>query len=126
MSVAITTNDFRKRLARHFYDGSALPKLKYMAFGDGGHNDDGTPKDPSPDQTSLNHEIIRKELSQIFQEDDYSVTGVGRIEKSECVGAYISEAGLIDENGNLIGIKNFSPKIKESDETYEIKIKLKF
>jgi phage-related tail fiber protein len=126
MSEAITTNDYRKRLARHMYDNSALPKVAKMAFGDGGHNPDGTPKTPNPNQTQLNHEILRKTLTSIFQEDEYSVTGKGTISKIEAVGVSISEAGLLDEAGNLVGFKNFAPKIKESDETYEISIKLKF
>ena len=126
MAEAITTYDFRRRLARHFFDGTELPKIKYMAFGDGGHNSDGTPIQPDSNQTSLRHELLRKELTEVYQEDDFSVTGKGRIAKDELVGVSISEAGLIDEGGNLIGFKNFAPKIKESDEEYEISIKLKF
>jgi len=97
-----------------------------MAFGDGGHNADGTAKQPDPARTSLYHEVLRKPLAQKVQEDAYSVTGTGRIEKSEVIGAHISEAALLDENGNMLSFRNFAPKIKESDETYEIKVKLKF
>ena len=126
MANAITTYDFRKRLARHFMDGTALPKLKYMAFGDGGHNTDGTPITPDPSQTSLKHELLRKELIEIFQEDEFSVTGKGKIAKDELVGVSVSEAGILDEDGNLLGFKNFAPKIKDADEEYEISIQLKF
>mgnify|MGYP000861539530 CR=1 FL=1 len=126
MSEATTTNDFRRRLARHFYDNSSLPKAAIMAFGDGGHNQDGTSKTPNPNQTQLQHEVLRKTLTSVTQEDLYSVTGKGTISKPEAVGVSLSEAGLLDEAGNLMGFKNFAPKIKESDETYEISIKLKF
>jgi len=126
VAEATTTNNFRQRLARHFYDGSALPQVAMMAFGDGGHNADGTAKQPDPGRTSLYHEVLRKPLAQKVQEDAYSVTGTGRIEKSEVIGAHISEAALLDENGNMLSFRNFAPKIKESDETYEIKVKLKF
>jgi|GEM_PF-1201397 len=126
MSEATTTNSFRQRLAKHFYDDTALPMAAQMAFGDGGHNPDGTPKTPNPDQTTLAHEVLRKNLSSKVQEDAYSVTGTGTIADPEVVGVSISEAGLLDASGNLLGFRNFAPKIKEGDETYEIKIKLKF
>lgn len=42
------------------------------------------------------------------------------------IGARISEAALIDANGQLAGLKNFAPKLKESDERCEISIKLRF
>lgn len=126
MAEAVTTYDFRQRLAGHFYDGEALPQITQMAFGDGGHNSDGTPKSPDPSQGSLQNELLRKDLANIYQEDAYSTTGSGRIAKSELNGADISEAGLLDSAGNLLGFKNFAPKIKESDEEYEVNIKLKF
>jgi phage-related tail fiber protein len=97
-----------------------------MAFGDGGHNPNGTPKTPNPEQTALVHEVLRKNLSSIVQEDLYSVTGTGVVAEAESIGVSISEAGLLDAAGNLLGFRNFAPKIKESDEEYEIKIKLKF
>ncbi len=126
MSEATTTNSFRQRLARHHYDGTALPQVAQMAFGDGGHNPDGSPKTPNAAQTALVHEVLRKNLSAIAQEDLYSVTGTGLVAEAELVGTHISEAGLLDASGNLLGFRNFAPKIKEADEEYEIKIKLKF
>lgn len=126
MAEAVTTYDFRKRLARHFYNGDSVPQMAQMAFGDGGHDSDGKPVSPDASKTSLNNELLRKDLASIYQEDDFSVTGSGRISKSELVDADISEAGLLDSDGNLLGFKNFAPKAKESDEEYEINIKLKF
>ena len=41
-------------------------------------------------------------------------------------GAILSEAALIDANGQLVGLKTFAPKFKENDERYEISIKLRF
>jgi len=126
MSEATTCNAYRQRLAKNQYNGTAAPQAMYMAFGDGGHNVDGTPKTPNPAQTALQHELLRKALSSKVQEDTYSLTGTGIIAAAELVGAHISEAGLLDASGNLMGFRNFAPKIKESDEDYSIKIKLKF
>lgn len=126
MAEAITVDAYRKRMAKHMADGTALPAIAYMAFGDGGHNADMTPKPPSSTATALAHEVLRKPLALITQEDLYSVTGKGAIEAGELVGVSISEAALVDLAGMIIGLKTFAPKHKESDERYEIGIKLRF
>ena len=53
------------------------------------------------------------------------MTGAGVIEKAECVGVALSEAALLDADGVLVAVKNFAPKIKESDERYECVIKVR-
>jgi phage-related tail fiber protein len=127
MAEAITTNRYRQRLARAMAGSVALKPIKFMAFGDGGH-DPATLKAvaPNPDQTALNHELLRKPLSAITHEDAFSVTGTGAVDYSELIGRAISEAALIDSDGEIVGIKNFAPKIKEGDERYETSVKLRF
>ena len=126
MAEAVVANIYRRRIAARMAGGANIAPIAFMAFGDGGHNADLTPKAPSANATSLNNEILRKPLAGITQEDLYSVTGKGAIEANEVVGAGISEAALIDANGNLVGLKTFAPKFKENDERYEISIKLRF
>lgn len=126
MAEAITSNAYRRRVAKHMADNSPLPPMAYMAFGDGGHNADLTPKAPNADAPGLAHELLRKPLATITQEDLYSVTGKGVLEATELVGARISEAALLDANGQICGLKTFAPKLKEGDERYEISIKLRF
>lgn len=128
MAESVVINAYRQRLASRMAGGAPvqISPIAYMAFGDGGHNSDLSPKSPSSGAVSLNHEILRKPLDAINQEDLYSVTGKGVIEAHELVGLKISEAALIDADGQLVGLKTFSPKLKESDERYEISIKLRF
>lgn len=126
MAEAIVVNAYRQRLAARMAGGEQLAPIAYMAFGDGGHNADLTPKAPSSSATGLSHEILRKPLAALTQEDLFSVTGKGSIEAGELIGARISEAALLDANGQLVGIKTFAPKLKEGDERYEISIKLRF
>lgn len=125
MSEATTTIDYRKRIAKHMLDGTTLPQVAYMAFGDDGCNG-YTPKAPDDSRTQLYHEVLRKPLATLIQEDALSVTGKGVLLKTELVGIAISEAALLDSSGNMLGFKNFAPKVKEADEEYDIKIKLKF
>ena len=126
MSEAIIVTNFRSRLAKQACDGTAVPKLAYMAFGDGGHNSDLTAKTPDANRTALVHELLRKPLQDIYQEDLLSATASGKLDTGELVGAKISEAGVFDANNNLVGYKFFAPKIKEADEEYTVRIKLRF
>lgn len=127
MAEAITTNHYRRKLAKAMAGGPALAPITHMAFGDGGHDAATlTAIDPDPEQSALNHELLRKPLTLVTQEDLFSVTGRGVIAHAELVGYAISEAALIDADGTIVGIKNFAPKIKESDEEYETNVKLRF
>ncbi|MDK2751207.1 phage tail-collar fiber domain-containing protein [Vreelandella aquamarina] len=126
MAEAITVNSYRRRLASTMAGGATAKKIAFMAFGDGGHNANLTAKAPDPEQTSLNNELMRKPLTAVVQEDDFSVTGRGMLDYDELVGYAISEAALLNEDGDLVGVKNFAPKVKESDERYETSVKLRF
>ena len=124
---AVLLDSFRKRLAAHMAGKGTLAPLGMMAFGDGGHNpDDLTAMPPSSSQTALNHEVMRKPLTSITQETEFSVTGRGTIESNEMQGVHLSEAALLDTEGNLIAIKNFAPKVKELDERYQVAIEARF
>lgn len=127
MAEAVVVNGFRKRLAAYMAGKEdTLKPIGYMVFGDGGHNADLTPKTPSADATALANEVLRKPIASIVQEDELSVTGACTVEQNEIIGTALSEAGLLDTAGNLIGYKNFAPKVKESDERYDISVKLRF
>ena len=124
MAEAITTNKYRELTAATW--ANELTASGEMAFGDGGHNPDGSVIPPQPSQTGLNNEMLRKPLESIFQEDAYSCTVVGRVNQDELVGVSLSESGLFSGSGDLLGLRNFTPKVKETDETYEITFTLKF
>lgn len=91
---------------------ATLAPIAYVAFGDGGHNADMTPKAAGSSVTALYHEVLRKPLTSISQEDLLSVTGKGVVDSSEIVGGVI-QAGLIDADGHLVGWKTFAPKFTE-------------
>jgi hypothetical protein len=126
VSEAVTVNGFRQRLAAHMAGVATLAPIAYVAFGDGGHNADMTPKAAGSSATALYHEVLRKPLTSISQEDLLSVTGKGVVDSSEIVGGVISEAGLIDADGHLVGWKTFAPKFTEEGETYGVTLKLRF
>lgn len=125
MAEAVTATSYRERLARQAHDGTPVARIFYMAFGDGGHNADLTPKPPNPNRSGLWHELLRKPLTVVSREG-LETTGRGVLEEAELIGARISEAAIFDENGLIVGMKTFAPKLKESDERYEISITLRF
>lgn len=125
MAETVTARAYRERLARQAHDGTQVKKMHYMAFGDGGHNADLTPKSPDDTRTALWHELIRKPLIALTR-SGLETTARAALTESELVGARISEAALLDQDGNVCGFKTFAPKIKESDERYELSMTLRF
>lgn len=123
---AVLLKSFRERIAAHMAGKGTLYPIKYIAYGDGGHNSNLQPISPSEDATALQHEVLRKKVAAVRQDDSLSVTGKGTIENNELIGTQLSEAALVDSQGNLIGIKTFAPKVKEADERYQIEIKVRF
>lgn len=112
---AVVTIVAREKMLKARAGVSPLPKVKGFAFGNGGVNSSGEVIDPLESQTSLNNELLRKDI------DSYSFTSrlVCRysctLAKTELVGYQISEVALYDEDGDLVAIKNCLPKGKDSD-----------
>lgn len=118
-------NAYKRRVAKTAFDGTALPSPAFLAVGDGGHL--GTlVNDVNPNAAGLVNELLRKPLSNLVQTDLYSYTGTSIIASDELIGATLSEAALLDSNGNPIAFRNFAPKIKDVGETYPISVKVKF
>lgn len=126
MAEATTTQYFRKKMAAYFAGGAVPTRPTYMAFGEGGHNPDGSAKAADDTQTALKSELIRIPLDELYQEDLLSVTSRAKLSKTDLVGSDLSEGGVLDADGYLIGFRNFARKTKDSDEEYELKLKLKF
>ncbi len=118
----ITTLAGRQKMMKARAGDIELPQIIGVAFGDGGVNGAGEVIEPTAGQTTLNHELMRKEISGYEFTGTttcrYTVTLTG----DELAGEYISELGLYDEDGDLVCIKNFTKKGKEPDieQTYNI------
>lgn len=126
MAEAVVFDSYRKRLAACMAGGPPISPITGMAFGSGGHKADGSPKAPDSTGNGLGHELFRKPIALVTQNDDFSVTAKGILEPGELIGSGISEAMLVDANGKEVGIKTFGLKTKEGDEVYEITINLRF
>lgn len=120
MASTVISNAWRARLADFHAAGAPLAKFAFMAFGDGGHNPDDTPKAPDPDAPGLYHEVLRVPLHNVSRPTPYAVECEGRIEPGELVGIKVSESMLLDEEGRPVAFKTFAPKVREADELYQV------
>ena len=59
----IITDLKRKKLAEATHTTGQMPKVKYIAVGSGGVDQNGEVISPSKESTSLKHELLRKEYT---------------------------------------------------------------
>lgn len=115
MGKAVTTKTAKKNMLLARAGMQSLPKVKWVAFGDGGIDANGDVRTPYEDQESLNAEISRKEVQSKEVVSDTEIVYKVTLAAGELTGKKISEIALIDENGNVITIKTFRPKVKDED-----------
>lgn len=124
-SYKTTTDVFRASLASALYD-RIVAGPSVMHFGDGGWDASaGRPKYPNTSQTALVSFLMAKSLLSCTQPDDYSVAVSARLAEADLVGEEISEAGLVVD-GELLAIRNFSKKIKDADDYYDVSMTISF
>lgn len=115
MSNAVITKLRRKKLVMASAGEISLPKIVGMVFGDGGVDDLGAVIPPSVDQTELNNELHRQEIDSYTFPDDTTCRYKCTLSEFMLPNAEISEIGLYDEDGDIVCIKSFLKKGKDSD-----------
>lgn len=119
---AVITKKGRNKMLKARAGDTALPKIVGMAFGDGGVTSDGTVIAPSIEQTELNNELLRKEIERHEYLSDTVCRYFCTLEEGELPKKKISELALYDADGDLVSIKNFGSKEKDSDLAMEFQI----
>ncbi len=115
MAISITTKIAKEKLIKARCGEKPLPKVSKMAFGNGGTNEDDEPLEIDLEQNVLNNELIRKEIA------GYKITAYNKCEyfctllEDELINEKITEVALIDEEDDVIAIRNFKPKYKDND-----------
>lgn len=92
-----------------------LPKIKYIAFGDGGVDSSGNLIAPFENQTQLNNEFCRYEIEDFEFPVETTVRYKVNIPRVEQAGKKFNEMALVDEDGNLCAIKTMYTKQKDED-----------
>jgi len=115
MANSVTTNIGRQKLASARAGEITLPSITKMAFGDEGVTLDGTPIPPVGTDIALNHELLRKDITEhsfpIATTCRYSC----RLLKPDLADQKINEIALIDSDGDIVAIKTFRNKEKDAD-----------
>lgn len=114
-SNAVVTKIARKKMVQARAGDIQLPKVAGMAFGDGGVDESGNVVPPAEEQTALRHEIYRKEVDGHSYVSDTTCRYECTLAETDLAGEYISEAALYDAEGDVLCIKSFSAKGKDSD-----------
>lgn len=113
--AAVTTTVAKKKILLARAGDATLPKIVKMAFGNGGVTSGGVIIEPTEEQTDLNSEIGRYDITNHEVISDTQVKYCCRLRESTLAGKEISEMALVDEDGDLVTIKNFAAKGKDSD-----------
>ena len=112
---AIITKKRRENLVKASAGAITLPKIVGMAFGNGGVDESGTVISPTESQSELTSEIFRKEIDRYLFPTATTCRYECTLTENELAGDDISEIGLYDENGDIVCIKAFKKKGKDSD-----------
>lgn len=111
----IITKKARQNMVKARAGALALPKITGMAFGDGGVDTEGAVIKPAEDQAALANELFRKVVNGFEFVNDTTCRYECTLTEPELAGKDISEVGLYDANGDIVCIKNFKSKGKDSD-----------
>lgn len=115
MANAITTEVAKKKMLLARAGAQLLPKITNMAFGTGGVDAEGSVLEVGEKQQELNAEVLRKEIDGYEIISDTKIQYKCTLEEGELVGQQLSELALVDADGDLVAIKNFAVKEKDSD-----------
>lgn len=115
MANAITTNKAREKMVKGRAGDIALPKITHMVFGDGGTDSSGRPIAPLGEETKLKNQILKKSIDGHTYPCETTCRYSCTLSKEDLADKNINEIGLVDSEGDLIAIKTFGNKYKDSD-----------
>lgn len=91
-----------------------LAPITQIAFGSGGVDAQGNPIAPLETQTALNHELARYNVDSVTYPVETTARYTATIPRDEMTGEAISEAALVDSEGDLVAIKTMYTKRKDA------------
>lgn len=103
----------REKLARARTGEASLPAITGMVFGNGAVDEKGEVL--SPIGSNLQHELLRKAIDRYEKISTTCYRYVCTLEKEELAGERINEIGLCDSEGDILLMKSFTDKNKDSD-----------
>ena len=91
-----------------------LSPIAQMGWGDGGVDENGTPKVVTGEETALFSELMRKDVEEpVYVNDGHTTCRyASTLEDNDLVGKEISEIALYDSDGDMVMIQTFTRKRK--------------
>lgn len=116
-SNGVMTVIARKKLCEAHAGDRQLPKIKKIAWGDGGVNEAGAPKNTTGNEIGLYNELMKKDVEAYVyvSEGHTSCRYTATLEAGDLTGKEISEMGLFDEDGDMVAYRTFLRKGKDED-----------
>lgn len=113
----VMTVTARKKLCESHAGDRQLPKITKIAWGDGGVDEEGIPKNTTGNEIGLYNELMKKDVEsyEYVIEDHTSCRYTAALEAGDLTGKEISEMGLFDEEGDLVAYRTFLRKGKDED-----------
>lgn len=109
----VTTDRVRRKLVKAIAETGRIPVIEYLAFGDGGVDENGEPITPDPTANALNHEIFRLPVSSVEYPTSYRANLRVDVTSAEYNDTPISEMGAIDAEGDFVGFQTFKTVTKQ-------------
>ena len=116
MITSIVTKARRKLLAE-ITSGviDTIPVITHIAFGDGGVDIAGEPREVTENQTTLFNEVERYPVDSVTYPVETTTRYYVEIPENDLIGVDINEAGLMDSEGTLCAIKTMYIKKKDGN-----------
>jgi hypothetical protein len=115
MANSVTTDLARGIFAKAHGEGLPVPQITTVAWGTGGVDASGNVLVPSGTLTAVPGEVIQKPIESYSYPIPTTARFTVKLSTTEANGNEISSCGLYDSAGNLIAVKNFSRKAKDSE-----------
>lgn len=122
MADAVMTQKGREKLNKAHAGDITLSVLKYIAYGDGGVDENYIPLPTTGEEVSLRNELLRMELDDHSYPIPTTCQYESRLSKADLANTYLSELGIFDEEGDLIIYKTFLPKGKDDDMLFQVSV----
>lgn len=126
MSEVKITEIGREKLCKSHAGDISLPRLKYIAYGDGGTDVEGIPFVVTGEEVSLRNELLRIEINEHNYPEKTTCEYKSELSKKDLMNVYISELGIFDEEGDLIVYQTFLKKGKDDDMLFDFLVQEKF
>lgn len=116
-SNGVMTVTARKKLCEAHAGDQKLSKITTIAWGNGGVDEKGIPKQTTGNEISLYGELLKKDIeTHVYVNADHtSCRYTATLEAGELTGEEISEMGLFDEDGDMVAYRTFLRKGKDED-----------